>query len=393
MIRLLAFVLGIGVALELVAAPAAKVAPVASGFPDWRGLTPKAHITGREVTPSDLRHKVTIVIDLELGEKLDEQLVLAFQVARYGLLVMGEINWEFAEVPRDVIAVVSVHGARHDAYLEALKPDPKRDKETTYVVKMMATYPTYDAITFTGAPDNGGRLPAVYVMGPTGTEPLFKGALDAEGVKGAVAAVVNAKKEIGAWTTKWRPFFGNIAEPRYNTSLKKALEKGRTAKKVPLDPILRNLLEDVESPDPEKAREAQVLYDAICQTRSELLQRIDMEAKPCPHRAWCDVQTLFRHWPPETKRLEGALAQMKAVPQTETLGKMLARLLEIDDPSFTVKSAAEAKKVVNELAKMKKTLAPLKESKTVVVQNGAVTLDVKIDELLPLVPGKVAVGK
>lgn len=27
------------------------------------------------------------------------------------------------------------------------------------------------------------------------------------------------------------------------------------------------------------------------------------------------------------------------------------------------------------------------------VQNGAVTLDVKIDELLPLVPGKVAAGK
>ena len=89
--RLLALVLGLGVALELVAALAAKTDPVAPGFPDWQGLTPKAHITGREVTPSDLRHKVTIVIDLELSEKLDEQLVLAFQVARYRLLVPGKV--------------------------------------------------------------------------------------------------------------------------------------------------------------------------------------------------------------------------------------------------------------------------------------------------------------
>lgn len=91
MTRLLAFVLGFGVALELVAAPAAKTDPVAPGFPDWRGLTPKSHIMGREVTPSDLRHKVTIVIDLKLSENLDEQLSLAFQVVRYGPLVPGKV--------------------------------------------------------------------------------------------------------------------------------------------------------------------------------------------------------------------------------------------------------------------------------------------------------------
>ena len=75
----------------LLAAPPEKVDPVAEGYPTWTGVTAKNYVQGRELCPSDLRHKVTIVIDLKMSEKLDEQLALAFQVARYGPLVPGKV--------------------------------------------------------------------------------------------------------------------------------------------------------------------------------------------------------------------------------------------------------------------------------------------------------------
>ena len=39
----LALVCAAMAALEVVAAPAAKVEPVAAGFPQWQGLSPKNH--------------------------------------------------------------------------------------------------------------------------------------------------------------------------------------------------------------------------------------------------------------------------------------------------------------------------------------------------------------
>ena len=59
----LALVCAAMAALEVVAAPAAKVEPVAAGFPQWQGLSPKNHVMGREVTGADLRHRVTVVVE------------------------------------------------------------------------------------------------------------------------------------------------------------------------------------------------------------------------------------------------------------------------------------------------------------------------------------------
>ena len=92
-------------AMLLAAPPAAKVDPVAEGYPDWQGMSAKTFIRGRELVPSDLRHKVTIVVDVQPNDKLQEQLVLAATFAqKVGMPTGWEGgNWETLELPRNVI--------------------------------------------------------------------------------------------------------------------------------------------------------------------------------------------------------------------------------------------------------------------------------------------------
>jgi hypothetical protein len=63
--------------------------------------------------------------------------------------------------------------------------------------------------------------------------------------------------------------------------------------------------------------------------------------------------------------------------------------MEWADPAFVPKNAAAAKKIVAELNKSKKLLEKLKESKVMIVQNGASMLDAEIDELISSIPSKV----
>lgn len=376
----------------LLAAPAAKIDPVAEGYPDWQGISAKSHIMGREICPSDLRHKVTVVLEVEPGEKLQEQLILAGGLVPSLVSGFGA-NWEDLELPRNQIALVSCWGGskKEDQVKEAMK---SKDKDPVTTQRLLSYRGEgcafYDGVTFTGAPDTTGKRPYLYVMGPEGREPLFQGALTAAAVKEAQAAIRKGLKTIGEWETKWRPFYGNVSEPKFNTSLAKALEKGKKAKLCPLDPIAKALLSDVKSKDAEKAKEAQILFDAINQTRSDLVMRIKMEVGACPHRAYYDIQELLKYWPGEKKRLEVAYAKLKANPEVEPLAKMFCKLMEWSQPEFVCKNAGEAKKIVQDLNKMKKTLEKLKESKNITIQNGALLMDLKVDELISAIPAKVA---
>ena len=376
----------------LLAGPAVKIDPVAADFPDWRGISAKSHIMGREICPSDLRHKVTVVLEVEPGEKLQEQLILAGGLVPNLVSGFGA-NWEDLELPRNQIALVSCWGGskKEDQVKEAMK---SKDKDPVTTQKLLSYRGEgcafYDGVTFTGAPDTTGKRPYLYVMGPEGREPLFQGALTAAAVKEAQAAIRKGLKTIGGWETKWRPFYGNVSEPKFNTSLAKALEKGKKAKLCPLDPIAKALLSDVKSKDAEKAKEAQILFDAINQTRSDLVMRIKMEVGACPHRAYYDIQELLKYWPGEKKRLEVAYAKLKSNPEVEPLAKMFCKLMEWAKPEFVCKNAGEAKKIVQELNKMKKTLEKLKESKNITIQNGALLMDLKVDELISAIPAKVA---
>ncbi|MBQ0033314.1 MAG: hypothetical protein KBT68_11015 [bacterium] len=383
--------------LALWSAPA-KVDPVAEGYPDWQGISAKGYIMGREICPSDLRHKVTVVVEIEPGEKLQSQLILVGGfVAQTGLSRMEfGANWETLELPRDVIVVVSNCGGGkdkdHEAIKEALKykGESQSDSQALSAVRSMGCA-MYDDVTFTGAPDSTGKRPFVYVMGPEGREPLCQGTLNATMARTANAVITKGKRQIAGWETKWRPFYGNVNEPKSHPQLAKTLEKGKSAKTCPLDPVAKALLADVKNKDAEKAKEAQILYDALNQTRSDLVMRIIMEAGACPHRAYYDVQELLKYWPSEKKRLEPVFARFKSIPGAEKLAKIFIKLKAWDDPEFTVKNAGEAKKIVVELNKMKKDLEKLKdpEKNPVVIQNGASLLDMKVDELIEAVPAKV----
>ena len=380
------------------AGPADKLDPVADGFPDWQGMTAKNYIRGRiGATASDLRHKVTIVIDVEPNEKLAAQMLDAAD-----LLVNNSVRIAFPEggamdtwMPqRDVIGVVSCWGgANHKVFEDALTAKKGADIE---VARRLAVYRdlgcyVYDNVTFTGAPDSTGKRPYVYVMGPSGKEPIWQGPLNAAAGKEVRVAIAKGRKAMKDWGAPWRPFFGYIAEPKFHPQLAKTLEKAKTAKSAPLDPVAKAILADVKSKDEEKAKEAQVLFDAINQTRSDMLTRITLLSGKYPHLAIADLTDFVKYWPGEKKNLATAYERIKKHPEAEFLAKLYVKAKVWADPEFTCKNAGEAKKIVAELTKAKKAIAKLKDSaKDIPIQDAALLLDVKLDELISSIPSRVA---
>ena len=371
-------------ALCAVAAPP-KVEPVAAGFPQWQGITPKSHIRGREITAADLRHRVTVVVDVDDNADLHKQLLEAAGLVQLtGLTSLGFEggNWETMTLPRDVLIVVSCHGLlkNQDALKTALKsagPD-----ENALAGFSSAMVPFYENISFAGGPETEGKRPYIYVMGPTGTEPLSQGKLDAASIKAARAAIGKAKAKLKE--TPWKQFYGT-AEPEKFPAVAAAIAKGK-----PLGPVAAAIQKDVLSKDAEKAQAAQVVCDALSQTRSDLLFRIRLEAQACPHRAYYDFQQLVKFWPGEKKKLDDVMLKLKSIPDGEKLSKMFCKAMVWSDPEFVCKSKGEATKIVKELQKMKGMLEKLKESKVIVIQNGALLLDSQIDALNSPIPDRVA---
>ena len=397
--KLLAVAFAFGAA-SLVAAPVLKLDPVAEGFPAWQGVTAKNYIMGREICPSDLRHKVTVVIEVEPpqeAEKFQPILLKAADVVGLDPLTANAFgdNWETRVLPRDMIVVLSVRNAGKDilaTFKTALKA-PKDADENVHRQLGLIRSPSlavYSDVTFEGAPDTAGKRPYVYVLGPTGKEIVGECALDEKALKTVRAAVGKAKKKLKESNATWEPFFGTLAEENRSPALLKALAKGKTAKTSPLAPVAKALLKDVESKDEEKSKNAQIAYDALEQTRSDLLMRIKMEFRECPHRAAFDLQYLLKYWPGEKKRLDLVAAKLKENPEAAKLAQIYCKIMVWADPEFTCKNAGEANKIVKELSmKIKKDLEKLKESKVIVVQNGALLLDAQVDELIAVIPSKL----
>ena len=376
---------GLGMLLApmvLLAGPAAKVDPVAEGYPDWRGVSAKNHIIGREICPSDLRHKATVVVEVEPGEKLQSQLLQAAAFIPATGLSNLTGNWEDLEIPRNAIVLISISGPKSQEAVQAIfdKKQPQDIAQKISSLKGMGCS-IYRDVTFAGAPETEGKRPYVYVMGPEGKEPLAQGALNDATVKAVSAAVAKAKKGLDSAENKWRTFFGNLPEGKANPKLVKAMEKGKTAKKSPLDPVAKDILKGVLSKDAETAKEAQIQYDAILQAKSDLILRIQLESREAPHRAHYDIQELLKYWPMEKKSVEAALAKLTGNADFATMGEMFRKLIEWGDSNFNCK-ASEAKKIKATLGKFKKKLAPMKESKEHVVQNCAALMDMRVDDLL-----------
>ena len=150
----------------LVAGPAEKVDPVAEGFPIWTGVTDKNYVQGRELCPSDLRHKVTIVIEIEPAEKLvDHFEAMIPLVTRSSSFALGfGANWEDAALPRDFITVISLRGMGKkevQAYKDLLDNKDKsiKDKTLLSTLSRIAGCTTYCDLSFEGAPDTAGEAP------------------------------------------------------------------------------------------------------------------------------------------------------------------------------------------------------------------------------------------
>jgi len=378
--------------VALAAAAGAAPLPVVDGFPAWSGLGEKNYVYGRELSPSDLRHKVTVVFEIEPTDEKSakEQILAAADVAKLDSLTsLGHsVAWERLEMPRGITVVVSDCGGKDSADLilgvlkntkdEGLKKDLQYFKSAKIAV--------YKDVTFPGAPQAPeGKRPFVYVMGPSGTEPLYSGAYD----KKALAAATAAAKKAKAALPKWRPFYGPIAEVEHCKSFDSAFDP---KKPKPLAVEIANLKKVLQKPkSPEAAVEAQILFDAVEQTKNDLVLRIAMEAHSCPHRAVYDMLELSKHFPSEKRRVAKYTAALKAVPEATTLGKMFGDIMKWSDPAFECKNEAEAKKIVESLKKIKKAMEKMKNSKDIRVQNGAMVIEAEVDELIDVIPSKVMV--
>ena len=112
-------------AMAVCAAAAPKADPVAEGFPVWQGVTPKNYVMGREISASDLRHRVTVVVEIEPGADLKSQLLRASGLVQStGLTSLGHgANWESMELPRNVLLLVSNRGAKDPDAIKAALVD------------------------------------------------------------------------------------------------------------------------------------------------------------------------------------------------------------------------------------------------------------------------------
>ena len=103
---------GVLVSCSLSSAPVAKTEPVAGGFLAWQGVSQKNYIYGREICPSDLRHRVVVVMEVEPNEKFFDQVLLMVKVAIVNPVTYpnDSENWETRALPRHTIVLVSVRG-------------------------------------------------------------------------------------------------------------------------------------------------------------------------------------------------------------------------------------------------------------------------------------------
>jgi len=355
-------------------------------------VTPKNRIYGRTLlSNAELRQRTTVVVEFDAtkaGEQLEKTGVLAAH-SGYGSL-FGHIapNWDKVKVPHDVLVVYVAHNAKDGGTIIAAINDKERQDQTKYpglYALRLNRAPIYTGVTFEGAPDNGGKLPFVYVMGYEGKEPVMKEAFGAKTAANVAAAIAAQKKKLSAAGLAWKPYYGYVAEPKHFKDIGAAMEKGK-----PLDAVEAKLKKGVAARDPEVAKEAQMLYDALEQTRSDMTFIVTSSWAACPYVAAYTMGQIFKCWPRSKKSLSDVAEKIKANAAAQPLVKMYPKLKTWADPEFTCKNDAEAKKIVAELQKMKKSLAPLKEDKNMTVQNGACSVDVIVDGLIETIPCKVA---
>lgn len=371
-------------------APRGGEAPVAAGYPAWTGLTPKNYIAGRVlVSGGDLRQRITVVVEFDAA-KTAEQLEKTGTLSELcGFRTATGLSpcWEKLVLPRDVMVIYVARNVKsHEAVIEGMKAKD-RVKQTGLTALEANGSPVYEQVSFNGAPSAEGQYPFVYVMGCEGVEPLLKTAFKGKQVTAnAIRKVIaSERKKLKEANLSWRPFYGYACESKHCKDVENALKGVKS-----LEPLEAKLLAEVLAGDAEAAKEAQMLYDGLEQAKSDMIWVARKSMRRSPHVAAHKLGMLVKYWPSAKKSVADLSDKLKAKPGSQPLVKMYPKIAQWSDPGFVCKNAGEAKKIVAELNKMKKTLEPLKESADDVnVQNGALLMDGMVDELIATIPSKV----
>lgn len=383
--RWLAAAGAVALATSLFAAPPA---PVAKGFNDWSGATAKNCLYGRSITPSDLRQRTVVYVVVDDAAFTGDQVKDLAPLANLAGVPQSHVTtWETAELPRDVIVVFSVRNAKGvDAKTFAARLKAPKDSDNS-TVAIYQYYPSnvtpfYKDLALVGEAEiTKDKMPYVAVFDAQDSEPVLKQEGYAAANLSAVrAAVKSAKDKLpGDWVAPL-----GVREPQHFKKAAADLAKGK-----PAAGVLKALAAGIKSKDEEAAKEAQVMYDALNQHASDLKVRIALEFRSAPARAYYDYHQLVKLFPAEKKKLADIDAKLKQNKEVSSLGKVFEKLMLWGNSDFMCKNASEAKKIVAELQKLKKTLEVLSKSEDIQVQGEAMLFSSQLDTLIDIIPSKV----
>jgi len=363
----------------------ANALPVADGFPVWEGVTEGGHIYGRTIVPSDLRQRVTVVVEYE-SEKIQEHLESAIWYTTLAPTFRAPAAWEGYEPENKVIVVFSNRGASQPDSVRKLVENDKAEVRSRYDKYRSFAVPFYEGLKFQNTPNGAGSRPFIYVLGPEGMEVLASGcALDEKVKKEVIKAVAKARNALPG-----RKGLAGVSESKYFPEVFKAIAADR-----PLGVVQRQLLASVADANAAKAREAQLIYDLLEQSRGFIEYRLEAEQKKSPIRAAYDRDLLKRYWPEALARHP---VKAKPSPNDADLQVLceayvaLCRYREKDSSAQPASALGRLKGLEKKVSKIAQRLSNTKNADhgIVLLQNCAMTVERDMDEVLAKVPSPKA---
>ena len=347
---------------------------VADDFVKWAGLESfrcKEYLSC--LTPGDLRGRFAIIVDID-DTKAAEQIRATLPLKRLEFMASLGFDWNFTTVNRDVLVIYNLHGLSEADLAEKVRKDE--------ILKQLVGFNYFSNVTFEGAPISAAERPYIYVMGPDGKDPLYKGKMDRDKTAKDVRAAI---EKVKGSLPVWRPWYGYVEKVNYTKGFDAAIDGGKS-----LDQVIASLKKGISSKKQEVAVESQRLYDALARTKGDLQYRLVYERLDAPFAAMYDIEELERRFPAMKDKLSLISEKIaRAHPNAKAVYKHYALYRKCADPAFHPKSKAEAKKLATELSKSKSILAKLTDDNDIAIQNLALTMPQHIDDLIAELPGKV----
>ena len=344
-------------------------APVAEGFLRWHGFETVLPGSARNLSSSDLRGRFVILVWLKYGDDLQSQFETTMNLQNYGFNANHNAIYDFGRPHDDTMVVFNIIGA-DESFLDGLKKDA-RVKNT---LRRMS-FNFYSGLTFEGVQSDQIDYPYLHVISPEGTAPIFA----SKAGQDICAKVSKLLKKERALQKKWHDYYGFVDEVKYCKGYDAAIAEGRALAKIEAE-----LRKGIVSSDPEKAKESQMLYDAIEQRKGDLEFFIRKESAASPAAAIDDYGELISRFPDMKKNseLRALVTKANADKDVAVLMKFYPAFRIASDVNRRTISAKEASRLVADIKKARPQLDKLAESKNICVQNVAMSMQQMADELI-----------